>query len=68
MKLQSRKAVTTKNEIKTLIEKYGLVKIGDKVAARKPGINRDDFIRDCAPHKAECDRKCEEFRLAHAWD
>lgn len=42
------------NEIKAIIDKYNLVRIGDKVAAqRTKGVDRDTFIREVGPHKAE---------------
>lgn len=42
--------------IKALIEKYGLFQMGDKVGARKlntKGISREQFVKECGPHKAE---------------
>lgn len=53
-KAKAPKGENKMNEIKALIEKYQLVKMGDKVGTyNTKGVDKAAFVREVAPRKAE---------------
>lgn len=55
----------SKAEIKSLIDKYGLTRVGDKIMARNiNGYSKEQFRDEVAPHKAEILKYLEEEHKA----
>ena len=51
----------SKAEIKSLIDKYGLTRVGDKIMARKiSGYSKTQIRDEVVPHKAEILKYLEE--------